>query len=155
MVRWLSRHAKDHDTDDLKIELLFDDPLVVSAGTQSRWARRRKIDFRELIDAPWLLPADTWSYSIVAEAFQSSGLKAPTIQLVTMSVQLRAQLLADSACVTVFPTSVARRYGLKILPVDLPAPRWQVAMITLKDRALSPVVEGFIERCREISKKRC
>jgi DNA-binding transcriptional LysR family regulator len=153
MVRWLSRHAKDHDTHNLNIELLFDDPLIVTAGTRRRWEGRRKIDLRDLIDAPWLLPADTWSYSIVAEAFQSAGLNPPNIQLVTMSVQLRAELLADSTCVTIFPTSVARRYGLKILPVHLPAPRWQVAMITLKDRALSPVVELFVERCRKIGKQ--
>ena len=36
--------------DDLDVEVLFEDELVVVAGTESRWARRRKIDLAELVD---------------------------------------------------------------------------------------------------------
>lgn len=40
--------------DDLNVEVLFHDELVVVAGRQSRWARRRKVDLAELVDEPFL-----------------------------------------------------------------------------------------------------
>jgi DNA-binding transcriptional LysR family regulator len=40
--------------DDLNVEVLFHDKLVVAAGRQSRWARRRKVDLAELVDEPWV-----------------------------------------------------------------------------------------------------
>jgi hypothetical protein len=37
---------------------------------------------------------------------------------------------------------------LKGLPVDLPAQPWPVAIVTLKNRTLSPVVQLFIDHLR-------
>lgn len=50
-------HVRPHDeaADDLKIEMLYDDAVIVAAGAHSKWARRRKIDLAELIDEPWVL----------------------------------------------------------------------------------------------------
>ena len=48
-------HADDHFFDDLHVEILFEDEMVIVAGMQSRWARRRKIDLAELVDEPWIL----------------------------------------------------------------------------------------------------
>ena len=41
---------------------------------------------------------------------------------------------------------------LKRLPVDLPLRPWPIAIITLKNRTLSPVAERFIEAARNIAK---
>ena len=38
--------------------------------------------------------------------------------------------------------------GLKILPVALPDKPWPVAMITLKNRTLSPAAQQFVETAR-------
>jgi DNA-binding transcriptional LysR family regulator len=44
-------------TDDrLNFELLFDDSFVVAAGTQSPYARRRRIELAELVKESWVLP---------------------------------------------------------------------------------------------------
>jgi DNA-binding transcriptional LysR family regulator len=142
---------------DLNVETLFDDQLVVAAGMHTRWARRRKIDLAELVDEPWILMApNTWNYGGVAEAFQARGLPMPTIKLVTFSVHLRTHLLADGQFITVFPRSLlhsnADYFSLKLLPVDLPTRPWPVAVVTLKNRTLSPVVERFIECAREVAK---
>jgi hypothetical protein len=62
----------------LELELLFEDHLVVAAGIQSKWARRRRIDLAELADQPWILtPSDTWNSAILAEAFRMRGLDLP------------------------------------------------------------------------------
>ena len=60
--------------DDLNVEVLFHDQLVVAAGRQNRWARRRKIKLDELVDEPWILTEpDTWNYVRLAEAFAARG----------------------------------------------------------------------------------
>jgi DNA-binding transcriptional LysR family regulator len=70
------------DEEDLSLEILFQDPLVVVADMHSQWARRRKIDLTELLDASWILTAPhSWVYLSVAEAFQARGLAMPKIGL--------------------------------------------------------------------------
>ena len=142
---------------DLKVEILFDDPLVVAAGTSSRWSRRRKIDISELVDAPWILSSpDSGNYKMVAEAFRARGLKMPKIAFMTLSVHLRTNMVASGHFITTLPSSVVRFYGerfaLKALPVDLPHRPWPLAVVTLKNRTLSPVVEFFIEHLREFTR---
>jgi DNA-binding transcriptional LysR family regulator len=143
--------------DDMNVQILFDDDVVVAAGAQSRWGRRRKIDLADLVDEPWILTEpNTWNYAIVAEAFGARGLKMPKISLMTLSVHLRTNLLANGGFITVFPRSVmnlyAQRFSLKVLPVNFPARPWPVAVVTLKGRTPNPVVELFIEHLRAFSK---
>src|SRR5712692_8406517 len=79
MLDWLpASFLQEPMTHDLNSELLFDDTVVVAAGADSRWARRRKIDLAELIDEPWILGApDTWHHAQVGEIFRAQGLSAP------------------------------------------------------------------------------
>jgi DNA-binding transcriptional LysR family regulator len=149
--------ADREPVDDLNIEILFDDKLVVAAGMQTRWARRRKIDLAELAGERWILTAPgTWNYSVLAEAFRARGLDMPRLSVKTLSVHLRTNLLATGEYVTAFPRSVlhlhADRFSLKALPLDLPARPWPVSILTLKDRTLSPLVERFIECTRDVVK---
>jgi DNA-binding transcriptional LysR family regulator len=48
-----SSFFQESTIDDLNLELLLDETMVVAAGVDSRWARRRKIDLGELIHEPW------------------------------------------------------------------------------------------------------
>jgi DNA-binding transcriptional LysR family regulator len=153
----LMPRVDDSQADDLNVEVLFDDHLVIAAGMRSRWARRRKIDLSELIDEPWILAApDTGPYRIVSEAFRARGLSLPRISLMTLSVHLRTNMLASGHFIATFPSSVARlhadRFSLKVLPVDLPVRPWPVAIVTLKNRTLSPGVERFIAHIRDFTR---
>ena len=147
----------DPFAEDLNIETLFNDELALVVGMHSKWARRRKIDLAELVNERWILTAPgTWTYSTVADAFQARSLAMPEPDLVTFSVHLRANLLANGTFVTAFPNSFLRfnadRFSLKVLPLDLPAPPWPVTVVTLKSRTLSPAVERFIECARRMTK---
>jgi DNA-binding transcriptional LysR family regulator len=153
----LTPRVDDGLGDDLNVEVLFDDHLVVAAGMRSRWAHRRKIDLAELVNEPWILSTpDTGPYRIVSEAFRARGLGAPRISLMTLSVHLRTNMVASGHFITTFPNSVARlhadRFSLKVLPVDLPARPWPVAIVTLKNRTLSPGVERFIAHVRDFTR---
>jgi DNA-binding transcriptional LysR family regulator len=147
----------DDPVNDLNIETLFNDPWIIVGSARTQWARRRKIDLVELLDEAWLMPpADTPSYEIVAEAFKAGGLRMPTATLVTYSIDLRARLSARGRFITIVPRSKLRdadgAHPLKELRVDLPSRPWLVAILTLKNRTLSPVVERFIACAREVAK---
>jgi len=142
--------------DDMNVEVLFHDELVVVAGRQSRWARRRKVDLAELVDEPWVLTeSDTLSHLRLAEAFAARGLGMPKTILLTISTHLRANLASSGHYVATFPNSTLRAYGdrfsLKALPISFPARPWPAVIVTLKNRTLSPVVERFIHHVRDFT----
>jgi DNA-binding transcriptional LysR family regulator len=142
---------------DLNVEVLFEDQLVLVAGAQSRWAHRRKVDLADLADEPWILSgSNRWNYRVVAEAFRKRKVSMPKVCLKSLSVHLRANLLTSGEFITTFPKSVAkfyaRRFGLKVLPVDLPKYPWPLVVLTLKHRTLSPVVTAFIDCARAVTK---
>lgn len=143
--------------DDMNVEVLFDDQAVVAAGANSVWARRRKIDLSELIDEPWIAtPRETLPTMLIEQAFQAANLPAPKIRVTTFSVQLRTHLLVTGNFLSAMPGSMLRlnadSIGLRALPVKLPIHSFPVAIVTLKNRTLSPVVELFLERLRTFVK---
>ena len=140
--------------DELNIETLFDDPLVIAAGAESKWAARRgKINLAELVDGPWIMqPPHTWNYRHLTEVFDARGLAMPRASFVALSMPVIAHFVADGPFIIATPRSVARFHSLKVLPVDLPVQPWPVNVVTLKNRTLSPVVERFIECAREVTK---
>jgi DNA-binding transcriptional LysR family regulator len=144
--------------DDLVAEPMLTDPRVVVVGRQSKWARSSKLSLADLADAAWILPPpDTFPSSVIADLFRESGLSVPCASLTTLSIHLCCRLAATGNFVTFLPSSIVqfsgRDLGLKMLPVKLPrAPAVSVAIVTLKNRTLSPAAEIFIECVREVSK---
>ena len=142
--------------EDLFVEPLFDEPFVSVAGNHSRWARRREIGLAELVDEPWVLPPyDSAGGTLIAEIFRINKLEPPTPALTTLSIQLTATLVATGRYVGMMPRSVGRfsagRFGLRILPVELPMQLFSTILITIKHRTLSPLAERFIACVREVS----
>jgi DNA-binding transcriptional LysR family regulator len=138
-------------------ESLFDDSYVVAAGVQNQWVRRRRIEIAELANESWVLPPpDSVIGSIVKGAFRANGLDYPRVSVVTDCPHMRISLLATGRFVTIFPASafrfLAKRSELKVLPVALPMARRPNGIVTLKNRALSPVARLFIDRAREVAK---
>jgi DNA-binding transcriptional LysR family regulator len=143
--------------DDLNVEVLFLEQMVIVAGRQSRWARRRKVGLAELVDEPWVLTeSDTLSYMRLAEAFAACGLGMPKQILQTLSSHLRVNLASSGSHITTLPNTTLRvyadRFALKALPVDIPAQAWPAVIVTLKNRTLSPVVERFIQHIRDFTR---
>jgi DNA-binding transcriptional LysR family regulator len=140
-----------------EFEFLFDDSYVVAAGAQNQWVRRRRIEIAELANELWVLPPpDSVIGSVVMDAFRASGLDYPRVSVVTDCPHMRISLLATGRFVTIFPASafrfLAKRSELKVLPVELPMARRPNGIVTLKNRALSPVAQIFIDCAREVAK---
>jgi DNA-binding transcriptional LysR family regulator len=145
--------AEDPFGDDLNVEILFEDEAVIAAGANSRWARRRKIGLADLLDASWVgPPRPAFTTILIEQAFQTSNLPVPKMRAMTFSVQVRAHLLATGDFLSAMPRSMLHLnpecVGLKELPIKLPGPNFPVAIVTLKDRTLTPAVDLFLERLR-------
>jgi DNA-binding transcriptional LysR family regulator len=140
--------------DDLALESLFDDSLVAVAGPESPWGRRKRIELAELVDEAWILPPyNSVPGPFITEIFRANNLQPPNPSISTLSHQLTISLIATGRFVgllnrTVVASSGAQ-VGLKILPVDIPAHRIAVDIITIKHRTLSPLAKLFIDCARE------
>jgi DNA-binding transcriptional LysR family regulator len=138
-------------------EFLFDERLFVVAGKQNPWARRRKIELAELINDPWILPpAESVVGSLIEDAFRANGLKVPKLQIASLSVHLRDKMLGTGRFLSVLAGSMlhfsGRRLSIQVLPVDLPVNSRPIEILTLKNRAISPVADLFIGCAREVAK---
>jgi DNA-binding transcriptional LysR family regulator len=75
----------------------------------------------------------------------------------TFTLALRERLVAAGRFLTMVPGFLMRSPGryplLRELPIALPATHSPVAIVTLKNRALSPVAELFIARVREVAQQ--
>ena len=144
--------------DDLETDIVYDDQVVVVAGRHSKWARSRRLKLADLASEPWILPpADTLPGSLAAELFRAStAAEMPRAPVTTLSIHLCCRLVASGRFVTTLPTSILRFAGrdlsLKVLPIKLPAQPRPVAIITLKNRTLSPVAKLFIECVHQLTK---
>jgi DNA-binding transcriptional LysR family regulator len=151
----ITRIPKVFKDDDLDTEVLLDDRHFVVAGAQSRWARRRNITLAELANEPWLLTSNPVVDAVLQQAFEAQGMKAPSERVIAASVLLRIHLIATGRFLSVLSDSVlrgvAKQLSFKILPIELPKPP-PIAIVRLKNRTLSPVVQLFIEHLRAVAK---
>jgi DNA-binding transcriptional LysR family regulator len=152
----LARISRSFVEDDFDVEILFDDPHRVVVGARSPWARRRKITLAELVNEPWLFASNQVIRELITEAFKAHGLEVPQERVSASSILLRNHLLATGRFLTALPDSVlrynAKQWSLKALPVDLGVKPRSVAIVTLKNRTVSPVVQLFVERVRAVAK---
>ncbi len=94
-------------TEHLQTEVLFHDWICLAAAIQSPWARRRKIELADLVDAALISPdSDTQGGAAVVEAFRAAGLSVSPITVTTFSVHLRNILSMRGRFVAVLPGSI-------------------------------------------------
>jgi DNA-binding transcriptional LysR family regulator len=144
-------------SEEHSVEVLFEDPLVVVTGPNNAIARRRRIKVADLLDEPWTLQPHENSFGAFAiDAFRAAGVAPPTITVATASSNLRGEMLATGRYLSMVPRYWVllprRNPSLKILPVDFPNTRLDVAIITLKNRSLSHAAELFIDSVRTLTK---
>ncbi len=153
----IARRLSAFTDDKFRFESLYDDSYVVVAGSQSPWARRRRISLADLADEKWLLPPpDRALGPVYLEAFRASKLDYPRATVFVAPPEVRIGLLTTGRFLTIVPMSVlrfsARRTEIKVLPIKLQHARAPIGIVTLKDRSLSPVAKLFIEHARDVAK---
>ena len=151
------RIAKSFVEPDMAVEELFDDSFVVVAAKKNPWTQRRRVELKELVGERWTLPSpDSAVGTFAKDVFRSQGLTPPSTTVITLSMHMRNRLLATGRFLTMMSSFMLMLPGkdssLRALPVKLPGAGGTVAIVTLKDRTLSPVAELFIKTARAITK---
>jgi DNA-binding transcriptional LysR family regulator len=140
--------------DGQEATILFQDRLRVVVGTKSPWARRRRVTLADIANEPWCVARSAIG-SLVTDAFGASGLPAPRIAVTATTAHLLFQLLESGRFVGHFGERLlhfyASRFALKTLPIELPAKPFSVAVVTLKNRTISPVAQLFIDCARDVA----
>lgn len=153
----IARRLPTINTEDVTARFLFDEPMFVVSGSDSRWARRRKIAFSELAGEHWVLPdADNFFGELLLQLFRSAGIERPDAHVVSGSVSMRSRLVESGDFLTLFPGSMLHfdRKGssLKVLRVNPPLASHPIEVISLKNRALSGVAERLVFELQTLSR---
>ena len=152
----INRMFEPVDPGHFHTEILYDEPLVVAAGAQSPWTKRRRLKLADLVNELWALPPPHSIFgSAVAEAFRASRLDVPRTAVVTTAVPLRNALLRGGRFLTIVPASVlgfpTKSPAFAILPIRLPVAPRPIVAIRLKSRTPSPLVQLFIDCARDVA----
>jgi DNA-binding transcriptional LysR family regulator len=153
----IARSSQLSPADDLTTEILFDEPFLAVVGARSRWARPRRLQLKDILNEPWILPPyDSVAGLLILQIFRANKLHPPRPIITTLSVQLTVTLIATGRFVGLLPSSVARfntgRAALKMLPTELSGARIAAGIMIVKNRTLSPLAAKFIECTREVAK---
>jgi DNA-binding transcriptional LysR family regulator len=153
----ISRMPKEGTEKYAVVGEFFDDSFVVAAGPQNPWLRRRKIELNELVNEPWTLPPPgSLGSTFIIDAFRASGLPPPQAVVTAVSRTMRNRLLGTGRFLTMLPafSVLSDQYPfLRKLPVKLPDTRASLAVVALKNRALSPLALLFLETLRAVAAK--
>lgn len=111
--------------DPLVHEVLYHEPIRVIAGASHPLAKRRRVEYRDLCDYPWVLPApDSPAYVPITELFLREGLPRPRICVESTSFMMVRSLVQQQPVLAAMPHQVVERdvalRQIRILPVKLP-----------------------------------
>ena len=153
----VGRGIFDVPEDDLLSEILFEEPFVVVAPGDSRWAHRPHVDLADLNGEKWILhPPEEAPGSVVLDAFRARGLAPPHASVITTSFHLRQTLMASGDYLTVLPACMVAVLNqgappVAVLPIDLGLAARPVAIFTLKNRTMNPATAQFAEALRRVA----
>jgi DNA-binding transcriptional LysR family regulator len=141
-------------SEELEATPLFHDRLRVVVGRRGRWGKRRQVTLADLVDEPWCVAPSSIG-SLVTDAFLTDGLRMPRMAVVTTTAPIFLQLIESGRFIGHFGEGLLRfyadRFAVKTLPLELRIPPFAVAIVTLKNRTISPVAELFIDCAHEIA----
>jgi DNA-binding transcriptional LysR family regulator len=151
------RNRASINDEQQSFEFLFESPHVVAAGTSNPWAGRRRVDLAQLRDELWALPpTDNEFGAFIVQAFRASGLDFPRAAVVALTLDMRANLLKTGRYLTVLPEFWLELPDphplIRKLPIELPIASGPIGIVSLKNRALNPVAQLFIEAAHEVAK---
>jgi DNA-binding transcriptional LysR family regulator len=141
---------------DMESETLFNEQSFVWVSPQNKFLGRRKVTIAELAGEPWILTTfDVQPGAPVFEAFRAAGLSPPQASVASISFALRYSIMATGRFLTLIPGSMLqfgpRPSTIHLLPVALPRWHQPIAIVTLKNRTLSPVAQLLIKCIRELA----
>ena len=141
----------------MSFEVLYDNPYFVATGARSPWARRRRVELADLVDELWILPPAGSRFGLLArDIFAVRGLPCPRAAVIAYGLEMTVNLLSTGRYLAIHPESMftfpAKHPFIRKLPIELPIVSGPIGILTLKNRALNPAAQLFIEAAREVAK---
>jgi DNA-binding transcriptional LysR family regulator len=144
---------------DLDAQPLGDEPLCVVGRIAHPLRRKRRITLAELARATWVVhPVDSPLRQAIDAMLARNRLRLPGDAIETVSVVATLALLQASDAMSVLPLDLAQHYEqrglIARLPVRLPPAGTGYALITRKNRRLSPAAQDFADAVLAIASRR-
>ncbi|MDM0077923.1 LysR family transcriptional regulator [Variovorax sp. J2P1-59] len=126
-----------------------DEALAVVVGNEHPLARKRRVEFEELLDYPWILqPTGSPMRDVIEREFRDHHAQLPKGLVETGSILTSINLIRQSLLVAVIPETVARRdaeHGvLRIVAYRMKQKLETYGSLVPKDRPLSKPAEHFL-----------
>ena len=155
----IARRSPAADNGSYRFEELGNERLLVVVRSGHALARRRKLDWQELVrEWPWILqPATTPARIALEQLLQRLELPAPADIIECSSVYSMQQLVQLTDAVMLLSESALKDYlrmGLvKALPLRLDAPLAPFGILTRADEALNAEQQKFIGLLHALGRK--
>jgi DNA-binding transcriptional LysR family regulator len=141
---------------DMEVEILFDDRQVIMTSSSRKWARRRRPSLHELMKERWCAPPpDSPIGAHIADCFRAVGLEPPHPQVTSFSIPLCLRMVEQAGYLAMLPISMLPKgahWHLRMLPVDAPHVPRPTGIVTLKNRTVGPLAQEFISSVRVLAK---
>ncbi|TDJ29610.1 MAG: LysR family transcriptional regulator [Gammaproteobacteria bacterium] len=139
-------------------ERLFDDQLSIIVRAQHPLTRLKKIEWKDLLQYPWVLPRHgTTTRKLFELVVDNRQEEKPSHVVETSSLVLLRGLLMESDRVSArsrHQIMYEERSGLlATLPVDLPETSLPIGITTRARSVLAPAVEMFIKEVRKVCRQ--
>jgi DNA-binding transcriptional LysR family regulator len=146
-----------HNRFDFKA--LSDEPMRAVVRHQHPLARRRRLDWPELVRWPWILQTTASpARQLLEEEFTHAGVSSPSDVIECTSIFATLQLVQSSDAVSVLPESVVRDHIKARLLVALPLVVGKdlkaFGLLTRRDEPMSEVAQAFVEHLERNAKPR-
>ena len=151
----IARYTQHQLSVNFAEERLFSDPLIVVVGSQHPIAaKRRRVGWRDLTGAPWILPPQgSETFLQLSELLQQHQLKLPPGCIESMSFSVNAALLQRYRFVALMPLRYARPYleanQIRKLPLRSGGIQDEIKAVWRKDNQ-NPMIDVLLACIRKI-----
>ena len=144
---------------DLVFEPLLDEPQSVVAGPQNPLARRKRLAWRDVAHAEWIVyPHESALQPLLEGMLAAARRPELPVAIETASVVATTMLLERTDMLAVMPRDVAEHYARRkmvaILPLKLPMLPGPIGIVRHADRELSPAALAFADEVRHLAAAR-
>ena len=142
----------------LSEERLFDDQIAIIARAGHPLAKKKNVEWQDLLKYPWVLPRHgTTTREMFGRVIKMRKENSPPNVIETSSLVLLRDLLMESDRIsarTKHQIHYEEKTGLlATLPVDLSEPKFSIGVITRARSILAPAVEMFVQELRVVAKE--
>lgn len=132
---------------------LADEPMRVVVRRRHALARRRSVDWEELVRWPWILqPISSPARVLIEDEFARAGVSTPLDMIECSSIFATLQLVQSSEAITMLPESVVRDHVkaalLQELPLAVGRDLKAFGVLTRKREPLSEMAATFVAHLR-------